>query len=183
MRRARVYPGVVAAVAVALAACGGTERPTLAPPAEPRTFELGWVERTSARGFVFRVERLTVTSTGWSADVAVENRTGLDYMLQRSHRPRESMFGIVLLETASRAELRRLTSDFQKTPPFLEPERIDPPPPVSFRAGRRWRGRMIGSTVLPRGAVARLLFGRFTRLGRIDEPEYVIWVTDHHVRL
>jgi hypothetical protein len=59
MRGWRVYPAVL--LTVALAGCSsGAEQPELAPPAEPRTIELGWVERFRAASFVFRVGRLAV---------------------------------------------------------------------------------------------------------------------------
>jgi len=133
---------------------------------------------------VFRVERLVITDGGWSAEVAVENRSAFDYSLQRPHRPRgQNMLGLVLLETAGKAELRKLTAGLRKAPPFLEPDRITPRPPPIFRAGQRWSGRLTGSAMLRRGSVVRILFGRFSTIGRVKGPRALIWVTDHAVRL
>jgi hypothetical protein len=162
-----------------LAGCG-PERPALAPPAEPRTLELGWVEQSARPAFVYRVRRLTVGPEGWSVEVSVENRSGADYQIRRPHRPRGSLFGLVLLETASEEELRELTADLNEEPPFLEPDRIEPALPGSLRAGMHWRGTLSGSTVLRRGSIVRVIFGRFQ--GDV-EPHVTTWVTDHSVRL
>jgi hypothetical protein len=166
----------------ALAGCGPeADRSAIAPPAVPRTFELDWVERFPAAGFVFRVDRLTIRRDGWEATVSVTNQARVPYSIQRPHRPGESMFGLVLLQTASRKELRDLTADFRKAPPFLEPARISPPLPLVLFPGASWRGTIAGPTVLLRGSVVRVQFGRFLREG--GQPRYVLWVTDHSVRL
>ena len=166
---------------VALAGCGSEAgRPEFAPPAAPRTIELGWVERSKDPAFVYRVERIILRPDGWSADVSVQNATEDDFQIRRPHRPRGSLFGLVLLETTSREELRELTADLKEEPPFLEPDRISPPLPGSLRAGAGWRGTLSGSTVLRRGTVVRVIFGRFNR----DRPPHnITWVTDHAVRL
>jgi hypothetical protein len=159
----------------------GGERAVLAAPAEPRTPELGWIERSTEAGLVFRVDRLAVRSNGWVATLSVTNRSSALYSIQRPHRPGESMFGLVLLRTADKRELRELTADFRKEPPFLEPDRFTPRLPLVLPPGSTWRGTMAGSRVPPRGSVVRVLFGRFLRAR--GQPRYVLWVTDHSVRL
>jgi hypothetical protein len=180
MTGARVYPSIVGVFAIVLAGCGSSERPTLAPPAEARKIELGWLERSQSPALVYRVDRLVIREDGWSADVGVENRSAFDFQIRRPHRPRDSLFGLVLLESASGKEIGELTAGFRKEPPFLEPDRIDPPLPGSLRAGARWRGTLTGSTVLRRGTVVRVIFGRFQR---DQKPRVITWVTDHAVRL
>lgn len=91
------------------------------------------------------------------------------------------MFGLVLLDTATSSELRELTAAFRKAPPFLEPRRIEPPVPRLLRAGSAWRGTMAGSTILRKGSVVRILFGRFVRTR--GDPGYLLWVTEHALRL
>jgi hypothetical protein len=100
----RVYPAI--SVAVALAGCSGVDEPTLAPPAEPRTLELGWVERSPELGLTFRVDRLVVRRDGWELTAAVRNRGGSEYFIQRPHQPGGSMFGLVLLRSTRRDEVR-----------------------------------------------------------------------------
>lgn len=179
MTGARVYPAVL--LAVALAGCGSEAGgPELAPPAAPRTIELGWVERSRDPALVFRVERIVLRPAGWSADVSVQNTTEDDFQIRRPHRPRGSLVGLVLLETTSREELRELTADLREVPPFLEPDRISPPLPGSLRAGATWGGTLSGSTVLRRGTVLRVIFGRFSR---DRAPQNITWVTDHAVRI
>lgn len=141
---------------------------------------LGWVERSESPPFEYRVERIEVRDDGWSADVSVRNGSKDDFQIRRPHRPRGSLFGLVLFETTDREELVELTAGLRKEPPFLEPDRIEPPLPGSLRAGQAWRGTIRGSTVLRRGAVVRVIFGRFTR---DRSPQVVTWVTNHAVRL
>lgn len=165
--------------AVALAGCSGTERPTLAPPAEPRTIELGWVERYPSAGFTFRVERLTVGDVGWRARIEVTNGSRSPYRLGRGS------VGLVLLDTASRAEVLRLTDDLTRAPPALRPDRSAPEPPAVLGPGASWAATIAGSEVLRAGSVVRLLFGPYSRLGARDVTEAgtLFWVTEHAVRL
>ena len=180
MNGARVYPSAAAALALVLAGCGSTDGSQIGRPAEPRTIELGWTERSESPAFVYRVDRLILRRDGWSADVAVENRSPRDFQIRRPHRPGGSLFGLVLLESESRKELSELTAGLRKEPPFLQPDRIAPALPRSLRAGSSWRGTLSGSTVLRRGTVVRVVFGRFQGDGR---PSVFTWVTNHALRL
>jgi hypothetical protein len=175
----RVYPAIW--VAVALAGCSGVHEPTVAPPAEPRTLELGWVEPSPELGLTFRVDRLVVRRDGWELTAAVRNRGGFEYFIQRPHQPGGSMFGLVLLRSTRRDEVRELTADFRKAPPFLEAQRITPPLPRLLPARAHWRGTLTGSQTLRSGSVVRVLFGRFVQTR--GDPRYLLWVTEHSVRL
>jgi hypothetical protein len=169
----------LAAVALALGGCGeSTEGPTLAPPATPRAIELGWVERHDKAGFTFRVERLVVGEPGWRATISVTNRSRIAYRLdQRS-------VGLVLLETKTRAELRRLTGNLSHPPPALKPTRASPAPPPALGPGASWSGTVSGPEGLRDDSVVRVLFGPFSSIERIrSEAQDVLWVTDHAVRL
>lgn len=177
MTGARVYPALL--LAVTLAGCSGAERPTLAPPATPRTFELGWKERSAEPGFEFRVGRIVITENGWRATISVTNRTRSAYRIGRQ------TVGLVLLETPSAQELQELTDGLERSPPSLSPQRVRPGPPGILRAGASWNAVLEGDTVLRRGSFARVLFGPFTRIGQRtrEEPADILWVTDHVVRL
>ncbi len=179
MTGSRVYPCLFV-LAVALAGCStGIERPVLAAPAKPRTFALGWVERFPAARFTFRVQRLVVGANGWRANVSVANRSGTAY------RVPERSIGLVLLDTSSTAELRRLTGNLQHAPPALKPTRVVPPFPRVLRPGGVWSGTISGPEVLREGSVVRVLFGPYPPVGHRDSLEStdVLWVTDQAVRL
>jgi hypothetical protein len=173
----RVYPCLLALVA--LAGCSGIERPTLPPPAPPQNVDLGWVERYPAGQFTFRVGRLVVGPDGWAVTLAVTNHSTSPYRIG------PQSFGLVALDTASRAELERLTEDLTRTPPALRPDRVTPTPPPLLTQGATYRGTMRGSEVLRSGTVLRVLFGPFTNPGSRDVTESadVLWVTDHAVRI
>lgn len=179
MRGPRVYPPLLVGVAVVLGGCGGApEGPTLAPPATPRTIELDWVERDKNARFTFRVERLVVAEHGWRATVSVTNRSKIAYRLdQRS-------VGLVLLETQTPAELRRLTGNLNHPPPALKPTRSSPAPPPALGPGASWSGTVAGPEQLRAGSVVRVLFGPLSSIERFrSEAQDVLWVTDHAVRL
>ena len=176
MRGPRVYPAVCLAAALALTGCGAPEGPTLAPPAEPKRFDLGWVERYS--GFTFRVERLVVAENGWSVTFSVTNGSRRPFRLD----PRS--VGLVLLDTATEAEVQRLTDDLSHAPPALKPNRVSAAPPPALGPGASWSATAFGSEVLRSDSVVRVLFGPFSSVERFrTEAEDVLWVTDHFVRL
>src|ERR687897_3518695 len=84
MRGPRVYPPLLVGVAMILGGCGvSPEGPTLAPPATPRTIELGWVERDKNARFTFHVAQLVVAEHGWRATVSVTNRSKIAYRLEQ----------------------------------------------------------------------------------------------------
>jgi hypothetical protein len=177
----RVYSrvAVMAFVAIALAGCSGIERPTLAPPAEPRSIELGWVERDASSRFTFRVERLTVGEDGWQAAIEVSNGSNSPYRLGRGS------VGLAVFDTTSRAEVLRLTDDLTRAPPILRPVRETPQPPGVLGPGASWASRIAGSEILRAGSVVRVSFGPYSRVGvrDITGGADVLWVTRHAVRL
>src|ERR671911_603670 len=156
MRGPRVYPAVLVAVALALGGCGESpEGPTLAPPATPRTIELDW-----------------------RATISVTTRSRIASRLdQRS-------VGLVLLETQTPAEVRRLTDNLSHPPPALKPTRTSPVPPPALGPGASWSATVSGPEELREGSVVRVLFGPFSSIERFrSEAQDVLWVTDHAVRL
>jgi hypothetical protein len=167
------------ALALVLGGCSGIERSTLAPPAEPRTIELNWVERDRFTGFSYRVERLSVGDHGWRAAIGVTNGSKSAYRLGRGS------VGLVLLDTASQAEVRALTDDLTRAPPALTPTRVAPDPPPVLGPGAAWAAEITGSEVLREGSVVRVLFGPYSRVGARDVTASgtVLWVTEHAVRL
>jgi hypothetical protein len=177
-RRAHLRVSAFVSVLV-LAGCSGIERPTLAPPAEPRTIELGWVERDPSTSFTYRVERLSVGEDGWRAAIEVTNGSESAYRLGRGS------VGLVLLDTASRAEVQALSDDLTRAPPALTPTRSRPEPPPVLGPGAIWEAEIAGSEVLREGSVVRVLFGPYSRVGARDVTASgtVLWITEHAVRL
>jgi hypothetical protein len=175
----RVYPALLLLVVIAPGCRSGPPGPKLAPPAKPRTIELGWVERNPAQHFTFRVKRLVVAEDAWRAEVSVTNSSRTGYRLE----PRS--FGLALFDTPTRAELRRLTGNLQHAPPALRPDRVVPLPPPVLGPGAVWSGTITGSEVLRDGSVVRVLFGPFSPAGERfrGEAQDVFWITDHAVPL
>jgi hypothetical protein len=180
MRGPRVYPALLAvAVAAALAGCGASpDGPALAPPAKPRTIELGWEERHRDAQFTFRVDRLVVAEDGWRLTVSMTNASEIPY------RPDERSAGLVFLDSGSTADIRRLTGNFTHAPPALKPVRASPPPPATLGPGATWRTTVSGTELLRAGSYVRVLFGPFPSVERFrSEAQEIQWVTDHFVRL
>jgi hypothetical protein len=154
-------------------------RPSPRPPSRERSSSVDSSATRQATRFTFRVDRLTVAEDGWQAEVGVTNGSESAYRLGRGS------VGLVLLDTATRAELERLTDDLQRAPPALMPDRLEPEPPPVLGPGASWEATIGGSEVLRQGSVVRVLFGPYSRLGARDitQAGTVLWVTDHAVRL
>ena len=164
---------------MALAGCGNApDGPVLTPPAEPRTIDLGWVERHKSARFTFEVERLVIAESGWRVVVSVTNRSLRPYRLDARS------VGLVLLETPSRSELRRLTGNLSHAPPALRPDRASPPPPSTLEPGASWSTTVTGPEVLRADSFVRVLFGPFSSVERFrTEVQSILWVTDHSIRI
>jgi hypothetical protein len=177
MRGWRVYPAFCLAAALAASGCAGSpEGPSLAPPAEPKAFDVRWVERHA--GFTFRVERLVVEEEGWRVTFAITNGSRLPYRVD------SRSVGLVPLDSATEAEVRRLTGNLTHPPPALKPDGAAPAPPPALGPGATWSATVSGSQALRTGSVVRVLFGPFTSIERFrTEVQDVFWVTDHYVRL
>lgn len=138
--------------------------------------DLAWVEKHA--GLTFRVRQLGIEENGWSVGFSITNGSRLPYRLDRRS------VGIVLLDSATEAELRRLTGNLTHPPPALKPERVATAPPPALGPGATWSSTAFGSEVLRAGSVVRVLFGPLTSVERFrTETQDVFWVTDHHARL
>jgi hypothetical protein len=170
---------LAAAVAVVVAGCGDSaDGPMLAPPAEPRAIELDWVERDRVTRFTYRVERLAIAEDGWRLTVSMTNGSRSAYRLA------ERSIGLVLLDTRTRAELRRLTGNLTHAPPALKPTAASRPSPPALGPGASWSATVSGSETLREGSVVRVLFGPLSAIERYrSEAQDILWVTNHSVRL
>jgi hypothetical protein len=176
------------ALVLALGGCGTTDtggkRIERAHAAEPQRAELGWREshpgRVGAR-LVFEVATLAVTADGWSAAVAVTNRTPFRFEIDTG--PSDYSFGLMLLPTGDLKAVEALNREGQ-LPAIRRATTIDPPPPNFLQPGQTWRATLSAHGSLVDGSWVRVVFGTF--LGEKDAPDEfkrVVWFTDHAHRL
>lgn len=184
---------LAALAVVASVIAGGCSSPTQVTPeapvraAPPQVHELDWEERYPATGteqLVFTVHVLEVTDEGWSAEIGIENRTGIGWELPEPAQEFERTFGLMLFETADLAELERL-NEAGDLPPPRRARRYVPPLATFLSAGESWRGRISAPGALPGGRFVRVVFGP---LRAIDEPPegaeaQVVWITDRSQQL
>jgi hypothetical protein len=178
----------VAALALLLGGCAASEpepRP-LPPPraAEPQHAELGWRELVADEKdgeLVFEVDELDVTETGWSARIAVSNRTSTAFDVETG--PGDYSFGLMLFATGDLKAAEKANRE-GRLPAIRRATRIVPAPPSVLRPGTTWRATLSAPGSLAAGSWVRVVFGAF--LGRDDPPEElrrVVWFTDRSHRL
>jgi hypothetical protein len=178
----------LAALAVVLGGCAASEpEPTpLAPAraAEPQHADLGWRETlpgSMGGRLVFEVEELDVTEDGWSAQIAVSNRTEVAFDVDTG--PADGSFGLMLFATGDLEAAEEMNRD-GRLPAIRRATRIVPAPPSVLRPGTTWRATIGASGSLADGSWVRVVFGTFR--GRGDPPEElsrVVWFTDRSHRL
>jgi hypothetical protein len=181
MRRTLLLAGIAL-----LAGCGGTaQEPFVAArAAEPQEAELGWREPypPEGEGLLFVVESLEVTEKGWSARIAVENRTQVAF--DAGGAAANLSYGLMLFRTGDLGELEAAASR-GGLPPVRDAARIVPAPPARLAPGSTWRATISAEGSLADGSHARVVFGPLTALG--DPPAEmeatVVWITDHSHRL
>jgi hypothetical protein len=176
------------ALALALGGCGtadtGGQPIERAHPAEPQRAELDWREaHPDAVGerLVFQVGTLAVTADGWSATVAVTNRTPFRFEIDTG--PADYSFGLMLFPTGDLKAVETLNREGQ-LPAIRRATTIEPPPPKFLQPGQTWRATLSAHGSLVEGSWFRVVFGTF--LGEKDAPDEfkrVVWFTDHAHRL
>ena len=184
MRRRRFLLGLL--LAGGLAGCGeATEEPLPAVrSAEPQAVELGWRESYPPRGprLAFGVERLEVTTEGWSAVVSIKNGTRIRFELGK--HPLQLAFGLMLLEDGSLATLEEANRSGE-LPPLRAADEIVPPPPLVLAPGQTWRATISAPGSLADHAYVRVVFGTLVATGEPPEefPANLVWITDKAYRL
>lgn len=167
-----------------VAGCGGSDETVEAVQAAgPQEHVLDWRERypPTGPGLVFVVRSLSVTEDGWTAEIGVENRSGVHWELPEAEAAFRRTFGLMLFATGDLAELD--ASD--ALPPVRRGRSFRPAFPTFLAAGETWSGRMSAPGSLPAGRYARVVFGPFTSVAKPPEgmEKKVIWITDHAQRL
>jgi hypothetical protein len=157
-------------------ACGGSRHRV--DHVWPQTLTLHWRESPGVPGarLIVGVERIVVGTHGWTVRGSLRNDTRVDMALGRPHRRGEFEFGLMVLPSPDPAAVDSGGVVFAS--------RISPRPPSLLRAGRAWRGSFGGPQLVGAGEYVRVVFGRFSPVGRVPGlPRRFRYVTDHVERL
>jgi hypothetical protein len=186
----RLAPLPLLALLALLAGCGavadGAERVPLrlAEPAAPQSHELGWRESYAAAGrsVRFEVHDFTVRDDGWSARVAIENRTRVAFEL--GAQPLALAFGLMLFADGTVESLEK-ANRAGALPAVRRARTIEPEPPERIGAGVRWETTLSAPGSLPSGSYVRVVFGTLVAVGEPPEglQPSLVWITDHALRL
>jgi hypothetical protein len=183
MPRARSALLALAAAAL-LAGCSSESTPPLpSGPAPPQRASLGWVERFPSQGpaLVFDADTFEITSSGWSAEVGLENRTEIPWKIVESPVP---SFGVMLFTSKQAAEVEeRSRSD--DLPGLRAARRFEPPLPAKLEPGASWHGTMSAPGSLAAGLFVRIVYGQLVAVGDPPKamPTQFSWITDHAYEL
>ena len=177
---------LVAAAGAAGCAAGDPVAVPATVRAPPQTARLGWEEPYPAEkpALVFGVESFTVTRTGWTARISVENRSKGGWEVGDSRYAAELAFGVLLFPNDDLDELERRNRN--RDLPAIRPATMySPALPRVLRPGATWRGTISAPGALAGGLWARLSFGPFVSVGKppAGADTLVVWFTDHAYHL
>ncbi len=180
MRRASLL-----VLAVAVTGCGAAGKPVpVGVQAPPQSARLDWREPFPAEqpALVFGVSSFTVTATGWTAEISVENRSDVGWEVGGSRGNAGLVFGVMLFPNGSIDDLER-RSRSGDLPGIREATSNRPALPPVLAPGSTWRGTIGAPGALAGGLWVRLSFGAFTSVGKpppgTGTGADVIWFTDH----
>lgn len=183
---------VAAGCMLAVAGCGGELPKADLPsgPAPPQRFALGWAENapTTGEGLTFRVRSFSVTATGWSAEIGIDNRTAATWRLGSGLEGQAiapgSRFGVMVLPTGDLADVDE-ANRAGTLPPVRAAHTIAPALPATLGPGGLWDGTITGEGRLPAGLWVRVSFGPLTTEDTPPEGigKGIVWFTDHAFRL
>jgi hypothetical protein len=153
--------------------------------AGPQTADLTWRETygTPAERLVFTVDRISVTDTGWSARVGIENDSSVGWELAPGATP-DGSFGLQLFETGDPEELEERNQS--RTLPAVRPATAFAPAlPAVLEPGSTWEGEISARGALVAGSWARVVFGTLVAVGKPPDEleELLVWITDHAYEL
>jgi hypothetical protein len=191
MRRSTAPALLAAAAALLTTGCGtiGGSATSTVPAvvrAPPQHAELGWVEHypSATPALVFSVSSFTVTTEGWTAEIAVENRSDVGWEVGDPRYEAELQFGVMLFpdDDLNELEKRNRTGTL---PAIRHAIAYRPALPSVLAPRKTWRGTISAPGALAGGLWARISFGPFVSVG--DPPDgaapQVVWFTDHSHRL
>ena len=180
----------LAVLVVACGAAGCAAGDPVAVPATvrapPQTARLRWEEPYPATkpALVFGVASFTVTRTGWTARISVENRSAVGWKVGDPRYAAALAFGVLLFPNDDLDELERRNRSGE-LPAIRHATTYSPALPRVLRPGTTWRGTISAPGALAGGLWARLSFGPFVSVGKPPEgaDSFVVWFTDHAYQL
>jgi hypothetical protein len=187
MRRTLPLAALLVLLLLALTGCAGNSVPLpAAVKAGPQTAKLGWVEPYPAEkpALVFRVASFTVTPTGWSARISVENTSDIGWAVGGKKYAAELAFGVMLFPNDDQKEFEQRTRN-NELPAIRAATSYTPALPTVLESGQTWSGVIAAPGALAGGLWVRVSFGPFRSVG--EPPEGVepslVWFTDHAYHL
>ena len=189
MRRLAALATLAAALALLGAGCGSSGGSGAVPAvvrAPPQQATLGWEETYPAEqpALVFGVRSFSVTSTGWAADISVENRSDVGWEVGDQRLEAGLQFGVMLFpdDDLQALEGRNRRGDL---PGIRQATSYRPALPSVLRPGSTWRGTISAPGALAGGLWVRISFGPFVSVSAppAGAASPVVWFTDHAYRL
>jgi hypothetical protein len=181
----RALSAILVLVAVLfVAGCGSSGAPALpSGPATPQEAALDWAERYPSNGpaLVFSVHSFAVTSSGWEAELELENDTAIPWKVVES--PTTS-FGVMLFTSNDVTEVESRSRD-DDLPGLRAAQTFEPQLPARLAPGDTWRGTIAAPGSLAAGLYVRLVFGQLVAVGEPPKsmPTQFSWITDHAYEL
>jgi hypothetical protein len=183
MPRARSAFVALAATAL-LAGCGSSSTPELPAGRAPvQRATLGWVERFPSEGpaLVFGADTFEITPSGWSAEVELENRTGIPWKIVQTPVP---SFGVMLFTSKETGEVEERSRN-DDLPGLRAARQFAPPLPAKLAPGASWHGTISAPGSLAAGLFVRIVYGQLVADGDPPKsmPTQFSWITDHAYEL
>lgn len=184
MRLLPVTAALLGALILVAAGCAGPSVPIEpATAAAPQKHETRWVEASGEGGekLVYEVRSFEVTAGGWTAEVAVENRTGVTWKFLP--HPVWGRMGLRVFASGDVEDLEKRVVEGD-LPGLRAARAISPPLPGALGPRQRWSGRITGTGPLPAGRWVRVEFP-LLETGRAPSglPARANWITDRALRL
>jgi hypothetical protein len=153
--------------------------------AGPQYTRLEWREKYGVPGeeVVFTVDSLEVTTTGWKAQVGIENGTSVGWELAPGATT-EGSFGLQLFETGGEEELEERNQG-GTLPALRAATRFEPVLPPILEPQESWTGTISARGALVADSWVRVVFGTLIAVGKPPEglEEVFVWITDNSYRL
>jgi hypothetical protein len=187
MRRAVPAGVLLTLVLLALTGCGAGDDPVpVAVRAGPQSAKLNWTEPWPAKqpALVFKVASFTVTPSGWSAQISVQNTSDIGWAVGGPRYEAELAFGVMLFPNDDQEEFQDRVRN-NDLPAIREATSYVPALPAVIKAGQSWSGVISAPGALAAGLWVRIAFGPLRSVGEAPDGAVPVvqWFTDHAHRL